>query len=223
MTTDSNASRQPLNTARVLEAAIAFADRNGVDALTMRKIADELGFGVMSLYNHVANKDEMLTGMVDVVAATIAPPSIGGDWRHAMKASALSAHDALIAHPWAASEWSVRIPGPARVRYMDSILRALTDANLSSSLVYHGYHAITMHIVGFTLQQIGYQRSLSGDLHDVASAFLDDMGGNHPHMAEHVHAHLSGEDHGDDFSFVLDLILDGLERANIEVPDLPTG
>ena len=205
--------RRPLSKQRILEAAVTFADEHGVEALTMRKIAEELGFGVMSLYNHVANKEEMLVGMVDLVAGEIEPPSVDGDWKDAMRASATTAHEVLLRHPWAPAEWSRRMPGPERIRYMDSILQVLTEAELGPELVYHGYHAVTMHIVGFTLQQIGYEQGLDGDLEQVASSFLADLSEDYPYMADHVRAHLADDGHGDEFTFVLDLILDGLERA----------
>ena len=213
MATGPPTPRQPLSRQRILEAAVAFADEHGVEALTMRKIADKLGFGVMSLYNHVASKEEMLTGMVEIVAAEIELPSVDAEWKDALRASAASAHDVLLRHRWAPAEWSLRMPGPERIRFMDSILRVLTEAELAPELVYRGYHAVTMHIVGFTLQQIGYEQGLDGDLDQVASQFLADLSDDYPYLADHVRAHLADDGHGDEFGFVLDLILDGLERA----------
>jgi len=207
-------TRQPLSSERILEAAIIFADEYGVEALTMRKVATTLGFGVMSLYNHVANKEEMLTGMLDIVVAQITPPAVAGDWKATMRASAASANAVLLKHHWAAAEWSRRMPGPARIRYMDSILRVLTEAELRPDLVYRGYHAITMHIVGFTLQQVGYLQFLDADFEQIANSFLSNVEGEHPYIAEHVRAHMTDDDHGDEFGFVLDLILDGLERSD---------
>ncbi|MEM7287958.1 MAG: TetR/AcrR family transcriptional regulator [Actinomycetota bacterium] len=200
---------------RILAEAVAFADEHGVDALTMRKLADRLGAGAMSLYTYVKNKDDMIEGMVDLVTAEIELPA-EGEWRGAMRDSARSAHHVLLAHPWAAHEWTSRMPGPARLAYMESILRSLAEAGLDEGLVYRGYHAVTMHIVGFTIQELGYQNFPSGqDLGAVARAFLDDLAvADLPHLALHVEAHLSDEDHGDEFGFVLDLILDGLDRAN---------
>lgn len=207
-------SRKPLTRERILDAAVTFADEHGVDALTMRKVAKALGAGVMSLYNHVAHKEEMLFGMVDRVVGELEQPSFDDDWKQAMRDSAKAAHTMLMRHRWAAAEWSRQMPGPQRIRYMDAILRVLTDAGLQPHVVYHGYHAITMHIVGFALQQIGYEQVLGEDFEQMASAFLADLSDTHPHMAEHVRAHLDDEDHGDEFTFVLDLLLDGLERAN---------
>ena len=205
---------------RILAEAVVFADNHGVDALTMRKLADQLGAGAMSLYTYVKNKDDMIEGMVDLVTAEIELPA-GDDWRQAMRDSARSAHEVLMAHRWAAGEWTSRMPGPARLAYMEAILRTLAEAGLDDGLVYRGYHAVTMHIVGFTIQELGYQNFPSGqDLGTVARSFLDDLAAaDLPHLAVHVHAHLSDEDHGDEFGFVLDLILDGLQRANGEPAD----
>lgn len=206
-------SRQPLSRSRILAAAVSFADAHGVDALTMRKIADILEFRVMSLYNHVANKQEMLSGMLDVVVGEIDPPPTTGSWKDVMQASAAAAHDVLSRHPWAASEWSKHLPGPHRLRYIESILQILTEADLGAEIVYRGYHAVTMHIVGFTVQEVGFEQALSADLDEMANAFLEEMGSEFPYMAEHVRGHLDDHDHGDEFGFVLGLILDGLDRA----------
>lgn len=206
--------RQALSKQRILEAAVAFADKHGVETLTMRKVADALGFGVMSLYNHVANKEEMLVGMVDVVAAEIEPATVEGDWKDAIRTSAAAANKVLLSHPWAPLEWSRLMPGPARFRFMDSILQALTEAGLRPDLVYRGYHAVTMHIAGFTLQQIGYEQALHTGLHEIASNLIVTLADDYPYLADHIRAHLDDDDHGDEFGFVLDLILDGLERAN---------
>ena len=209
------AAKPPLTRERILAEAVAFADEHGVDALTMRKLAERLDAGAMSLYTHVRNKDDMIEGMIDLVTADMVVPE-GSDWRAAMRRSASSAHQVLLAHPWAAEGWTSHMPGPARLALMDGILRCLTQAGLDDELVYHGYHAITMHIVGFTIQELGYRNLPSGqELGDVARAFLDHLAAAElPHLARHVQAHLSDHDHGDEFGFVLDLVLDGLERAN---------
>ncbi len=215
MANHKNEPKLALTRERILSEAVAFADIYGVDALSMRKLAEQLGAGTMSLYNHVANKDEMIEGMVDVVSAEIDHPDVGDDWRSAMRASAASAHAVLIAHKWAAGEWSRRSPGPERLRYMDAILRTLTEAGLSSTVVYHGYHAITMHIVGFTIQELGYLAMPVGiDLDALATSFLGGLEkADMAHLAQHVRDHVD-DGHGDDFGWVLDLILDGLERSS---------
>lgn len=205
----------PLTRDRILAEAVAHADAHGVAKLSMRKLADQMGVGAMSLYTHVKNKDDMIVGMVDRIVGEVDLPT-GGDWRQALLDSSTSAHRVMLAHPWCADEWSRRMPGPARLQLMDAILRTLTDAGLDDSLVYRGYHAVTMHIVGFTIQSIGYRDFPSGDdLSDVADSFLASLEATDlPHLAAHVTAHLADHDHGDEFAFVLDLILDGLERAN---------
>lgn len=208
-------ARAPLTPERVLQAAVDFADEHGVEALSMRELARELGFGVMSLYNHVANKDELLDGMVDRVASEIeAPSSPSGDWRHALRETALSAHRTLLRHPWASAMWSNRTPGPARLRYFDSILRGLREAGFSVETACRGFHAITTHVLGFTLQKLDFPVDRR-DLSNVASGFLAKMStGDHPYFAEHVQHHIDAPHQGDSFEFVLDLILDGLERGD---------
>lgn len=215
MAKQTNEAKIALTRDRILVEAVAFADVHGVDALSMRKLAEQLGAGTMSLYNHVANKDEMIEGMVDVISGEIDHPLRGDDWRSAMRASAASAHAVLLAHKWAAAEWSRRSPGQARLRYMDAILRTLSEAGLCPAVVYHGYHAITMHIVGFTIQELGYLAMPAGiDLDALAANFLGGLEkANMPHLAQHVSDHV-GDDHGDEFGWVLDLILDGLDRSS---------
>jgi len=207
-------ARDPLTRERVLRAAVAFADEHGIEALSMRELARELGSGVMSLYNHVASKDELLDGMVDRVAGEIeAPPPRGGDWRRALRETALSAHRTLLRHPWAGALWSTRTPGPARLRYFESILRALREAGFSVDTACRGFHAVTTHVLGFTLQKLDFPVD-ERDLSDVARDFLAEMStADHPYFAEHVRHHIDAPHRGDSFGFVLDLILDGLERS----------
>ena len=218
MTNEPNTpqSKLALSRQRIVAEAVAFADTEGVDALSMRKLAERLGVGAMSLYRHVSNKDEMIEAMVDEICREIEPPEVTGDWRRSIRASSASAHRVLLAHPWAAGQWTRRGPGTVRLRYMEALLAALTAAGLTPELVYKGYHAVTMHIIGFTIQELGY-RTGPGQI-DLDAAANEFLSGGHseavPHLAAHVRAHLSGEDHGDEFGFVLDLILDGLERAN---------
>ena len=92
--------RRPLSRDRILREAVKLADKKGIDSLTMRKLGQELGFEAMSLYNHVANKDDLLEGMLDLVLAETEPPSASGEWDEAIRESAISVHDALRRHPW---------------------------------------------------------------------------------------------------------------------------
>jgi AcrR family transcriptional regulator len=129
--TDTNAARNPLSKERVLRAAIALADADGLEAVSMRRLAKELGVEAMSLYNHVANKDEILAGIIDAVASEIDLPSDEGDWKTAMRRSAISARDVLLRHRWASSLWMTRQSGGlARMRHGDWMLRTLRKAGL---------------------------------------------------------------------------------------------
>lgn len=210
-------STESLSRERILAAAVEFADEVGVDKVSMRKLADRLGVGTMSLYNHVANKDEMLVEMVDLVCEQIEWPDDSQQWRAAITNVATSTHRVLMQHPWAADEWiGGRMPGPKRFELLDAILATLERSGLHASLVYRGYHAVTMHIVGYTIQEIGYARSLGDrDLAEMAAGLVEGMADSGlASLARHVQEHISGNDHGDEFGFVLDLLLDGLEREN---------
>jgi AcrR family transcriptional regulator len=204
-------SRIPLTRDRVVQAAVAIADDVGVDALSMRKLARELGYEVMSLYNHVANKDDLLDAMVDAVAAEITVAS-NDDWKTAVRSIATSAHDALLRHPWASALWSNRWPGPMRLRHMESILVALEGAGLPAEAVDMGFHAITMHVQGFTLQKVSF--GLAAKLDESAARFLREVPADeYPRLTGHVQYHLAGSSQPGAFGFVLDLILEGLERS----------
>jgi len=206
--------RTPLNPERVFRTAVALADKRGVEALSMRALAAELGFGVMSLYNHVANKDEVFEGMAELVANEIEAPTSGNeDWKAAMREIAVSAHHVLLRHPWAAAKWSNVGPGPKRLRHMEAILRCLREAGFSAEVACRGFHAISTHILGFTLQKLDFPLERE-ELPDAARAFLKELSTDEfPYFAEHVRQHIDGPNHGDDFEFVLDLILEGLERG----------
>jgi AcrR family transcriptional regulator len=193
-------------------AAVTIADEEGVEGLAMRTVARTLGFEVMSLYNHVANKDDLLDAMVDAVAAEIDTPSPDEDWKGALRHLAMSAHDALLRHPWASALWSNRWPGPARMRHMEAILGALERAGLPASAVDMGFHAITTHVQGFTLQQLSFGNA--GDVDDAATRFLRQVPEEEfPRFTGHVRYHLEGSSQPGAFGFVLDLVLDGLERS----------
>lgn len=201
---------------RILSEAVAFADEHGLDGLSMRKLAERLGVAAMSLYTHVANRDELIAAMVDRVVEEIELPDAEDEWRRSLRSSAASAHAILLDHPWVAPEWTRRMPGPARLRYMDAILATLDAAGLDRLLVYRGYHAITMHIVGFSIQEDGYRSSTGGaPVADLADRFLEGFeSAGLTHLAAHVRAHLEPDAHPDEFVWILDLLLDGLERAN---------
>ena len=209
--------RARLTRDRVLRAAMDLADEGGIEAVTMRRLARALGVEAMSLYYYAANKDDILTGIVDLVVREIDLPATEGDWQAAIRASAISAHRVLRRHPWACNLlMSAPRILPGRLRYIDALLSRLGEARLPADLTDLAYHALDSHILGFTLWEAGYT-SASRDLPpDFAATFLRDLPmEDYPHLADHVAYHLrppSASRKGE-FEFVLDLILDGLERA----------
>ena len=209
----SQNDRTPLSRERILATAIEIADEHGAAGLSMRKLAKQLGYEVMSLYNHVANKDDLLDGMVDTVAGGIALPAEGLPWKPAVREIAVSWHEALVRHPWAAAMLSQRWPGPNRWRHMDTLLRLLSTADLPDDVADLGFHAITMHIQGFTQQQIAYS-AMVPDEEAMLERFRAEVSAEvFPHIVAHVRYHNETGGPLDEFGFVLDLILDGLERA----------
>ncbi len=206
------AFREPLTRDRVLTSAIALADRAGVGGLSMRKLAGEVGFEVMSLYHHVANKDDLLDAMVDLVAAGVVTPPETAPWREALRATAVSIHHSLLSHPWSAPLWSSRPPGPARLALMETLLRTLARSGLPHDLAHHGFHAVNNHVLGYSLQEQSFEVRGAAEMAAMARDFLAGLPAEtYPHLAAHVREHLEGPAPGRSFEFVLDLILDGLE------------
>jgi AcrR family transcriptional regulator len=208
-------ARAPLTRERVLRAAVELADTSGIESLSMRKLGQELGVEAMSLYNHVANKDEILDGIVDLVFGEIALPSGEGDWKPAMRNRAISAHEALIRHPWAPSLMQSRTrPGPATMRHHDSVLGSLRNAGFTLVMAAHAVSVIDGYVYGFALQQINIPLQSREQVAVVGEGILRQLAGEYPHLAEMItdHAMKPGYDYAKEFEFGLDLILDGLER-----------
>jgi AcrR family transcriptional regulator len=198
----------------VLAAAIALADDGGIEALSMRRLARELGVEAMSLYNHVANKDEILDGIVEVITEEAELPPEGTEWKAAIRESAISTRDMFVRHPWASRLWMSRQGGgSARLRRGDWLLRTLREAGLSTELTYHAYHIVESHILGFTVQQLNFPYS-GDELEGIANRFLARLpAGEYPDFVEHVKQHLEPHEGAEGgFELGLDLILDGLER-----------
>jgi AcrR family transcriptional regulator len=210
-------ARAPLTRERVLRVALALADESGIAALTMRKLGEALGVEAMSLYNHVANKDELLDGIVDLVYGEIDLPSGEDDWKIAMRARAVSARLALSHHRWAIGLMASRTaPGPATLRHHDAVIGSLRDAGFSIELTAHAFSVLDGYICGFVLQEASLPVDSAGQTAEVASAMLAQMPRDvYPHLTELTTEHIlkPGYDYGDEFAFGLDLILDGLERA----------
>ncbi|WP_285100778.1 TetR/AcrR family transcriptional regulator C-terminal domain-containing protein [Promicromonospora sp. MEB111] len=232
--------RTTLTRARVLESAVALADRDGLGALTMRSLARELGIEAMSLYHHVASKEDLLDGVVDVVAAEIqdavalldplpddAPPS---GWKPAMRRQILTARAVLLRHPWASTVLETRTSFSLHiVRYCDSLLGLMRHGGFSWDLVHHAMHALGSRAFGFSQELFEPDGATAGSAagggaregaDDEATALLQQMADQVPHMvemlAEVAHdepgATLGWCDDQTEFEFGLDLILDGLDR-----------
>src|SRR5215467_3732189 len=207
--------RRPLSRERILAAALELVDEQGIDALSMRKLGQALGgYEAMSLYNHVANKNDLLDGILDLVLAEMDPPDPKGGLP-AIRTSALSAHEALKRHPWAAS--MLMSPSgirPARIAYMEALLAALRGTGLSADTTYHAYHVLEAHIIGFSLWASTHGK-LPEHIED-ARAWFEEMipVERLPYLHEHGLQHLEDGPHQDvsAFEFALDLLLVGLER-----------
>jgi AcrR family transcriptional regulator len=216
--TDTSAKpRAPLSRERVMRAAVALADKGGIESLTMRRLGQELRVEAMSLYNHVANKEDIVDGIVDLVFGEIDVPSDGAGWKTAMRQRAISARDVLLRHPWATSLMQSRTkPGPATLRHNDSVLGSLRAAGFTVEMAAHAFSVMDGYIYGFALQQMNLPSHSSEEATQLAEGILRQLPANeYPHLAEMIteHAMNPGYDYADEFEFGLDLILDGLERV----------
>ena len=209
--------RIPLSRERVLRAAVALADESGIGSLSMRKLGDALGVEAMSLYNHVANKDELLDGMIDVVFSEIDLPSGGADWKTAMRRRAVSARQALSRHRWAIGLMESRTsPGPATLRHHDAVIGSLRGAGFSIAMAAHAFSVLDSYIYGFALQEANLPFGTAEETAEVAQMILAQFPlDEYPHLTELTVEHVlqPGYDYGNEYEFGLDLILDGLENA----------
>jgi len=209
-------AKTPLKRERVLRAALVLADSSGIDSLTMRNLGRELGVEAMSVYNHVANKNDILDGIVDLVFSEIELPIEGAEWKPAMRKRAISAHEALLRHPWATSLMQSRTkPGPATLRHHDTVLATLRKAGFTVVMAAHAFSVIDGYVYGFALQQINIPLQTPEQVAEVGEGILRQLAGTYPHLAEMIteHAMKAGYDYAEEFQFGLDLILDGLEEA----------
>ena len=208
--------RLPLNRERVLETAIALADADGLESLSMRRLGRELGVEAMSLYNHVANKDDLLDGLADLVIGEIEVPSSAGDWRAAMRRRAISAREMLARHPWAGGLMESRTnPSPTRSRYAEAVIGSLRQAGFSIEMAIHAFFTLDSYIYGFAVQEQNLPSGTPEELAGMAGLILGTLPADeYPHLREVVVDHVMnvGFDYADEFEFGLDLILDGLAR-----------
>jgi AcrR family transcriptional regulator len=219
--------RVPLSKERVLRAAVELAARDGIESLTMRKLADELGAGAMSLYHYVPNKEELLDGMVDIVFGEIELPPTDVDWRTAMRRRAISTREVLNRHRWAVGLMESRTtPGPASLRVHDAVLGCLREGGFSIELTIQAYSVLDAYIYGFALQE----KSVPFESAEEAAAVAEEqvrefaelaeerqfaaLAEEFPYLAEVVAGHVAevGYDFATAFEYGLDLILDALEQ-----------
>ena len=207
--------RPQLTRQRVMTVAIELADRDGIDSISMRKLAQELGVEAMSLYTHVRNKDDLLDGMVDAVIGQIPISADGAGWKASLRQMALAARSVILRHPWAARTIETRsAPGPAALRYVNAVIGIFREGGFSIAQAHHGLHILGSRALGFTQDLFDD----SGDLDpETAARLADALGATHPYVVEMAlavtHSGALGPcDDDAEFEFALDLILDGLAR-----------
>jgi AcrR family transcriptional regulator len=216
-TTSPAEKRVPLNRERVLSGALAVADAEGVDALTMRLLAEHLGVKPMALYHHFANKSEIIDGIVDLVFSEIELPSTSGEWRPEMKRRACSARQVLRRHPWSIALLQSRThPGPATLRHHNAVIGTLRGAGFSVVMTAHAYALLDSYIYGFALSEASLPINGPETVAEVAeSMMLQYLAKDYPHLSEFSAEHIlkPGYDFGQEFEFGLELVLDGLTRS----------
>lgn len=213
--------RLPLSRDRVLEAALAVADKGGASALTIRALAEHLGVQPMAPYHHVANKQEILDGILDLVFSEIELPTPGGDWRTELTRRAHSARRALRRHPWAiAILQSGTAPGSATLRHHDAVIGTLREAGFSVTMTAHAYALLDSYVYGFALSETALPINGPETVAEVAESMmrqhpLDD----YPYLAEFSTEHILQPDYdfGSEFDFGLELVLDGLARVLVAI------
>lgn len=216
----ARAKRAPLSRERIVTAAIAVADEHGEAGVTMRAIAARLGVEAMSLYNHVAGRDDILDGMVDAVFGEIDLPTSTMDWKEAMRARAASSRSVLRRHPWAVGLLDSRKqPGPATLRHHDAVLGALRAGGFSVAMAAHAFSVIDSYLYGFVLQESSLPFTSDAELDEIAGDILRDLPTDaYPHLTELIaeHALQPGYDYADEFAFGLSLILDALHPDEVQ-------
>lgn len=212
--------RAPLSKERVLRCAVGLADAGGIDSLSMRKLAESLGVEAMSLYNHVANKEEILGGIVELIMSEIHVPA-GDDWKAALRRRALSAHEVLLRHPWAPGLIESRTShGPAGLKQSDAVLGVLRGAGFSLEHAYQAFLTLDSYVYGFTLQEVAFPHAPADVPAAVERLRPEIPASEYPHIAEMMgfvvrmrRARGRQQAYEAEFEFGLDLILDGLERV----------
>jgi len=210
-------ARMPLSRERVLRAAVELADAAGLAALSMRRLGQSVGVEAMSLYNHVASKDDLLDGMVDAVFAEIDLPSVGEPWQPELRRRAFSQREAIRRHPWAAPLMESRTsPGPATLRHHNAVVGCLRAQGFSVAMAAHAFSLLDAYVYGFVLQETTLPFETADEAAEVAATMLPAISPEeYPYLVELATEHVlqPGYDYGDEFEFGLDLVLGGLARA----------
>ena len=213
-------SRAPLDRERVLRAAMALADADGIGALSMRRLGRALGVEAMSLYNHVSNKDEILAGLVDIIVADIEVPEGAGDWKEAMRRRAISMRRAFALHPWALGLLESRkSAGPAALRYFDSVLGVLRRAGFSAAMALRAFSILDSYAYGFVIQEKNLPSGSTAEVREGVKRFFRQLpAGEYRYLAEIMVdvALKSGFDFEKEFEFGLGLLLETLESIRDE-------
>jgi AcrR family transcriptional regulator len=215
----NGASRAPVSRDRAVQVAVALADAGGIESLSMRKLARELGVEAMSLYYHVKSKEDILDGMVDIVFSEIAVPSAGAEWKTAMRQRAESTRSVLARHPWAISLMDSRTtPGAETLKHLDAVIGCLVDRGFSIPMAAHAMSLLDSYVRGFALQEASLPLDESGDIGAAAENILEQqqmMAGAFPRLGEMAAKLIlqPGYAYGNEFAFGLRVILDGIEAA----------
>jgi AcrR family transcriptional regulator len=210
-------TRRPLTRDRILEAALELVDEQGLEALTMRRLGQQLGFEAMSLYNYVANKEDVIDGMLELVLAEAELPRMADDWASAVRETAISVHGALQRHRWAGGQLIAygRVR-PARLQYMESLLTQLREGGLPAEAAYVAYHILDAHIFGFSLWEASHTFS-EEDVAEMSEVFEKVITPEQfPYLREHGQQHFDEGPHQDAnaYELGLDLIIDGLKKMH---------
>jgi AcrR family transcriptional regulator len=208
--------RPGLTRERILVGAIALADEIGIEALTIRRLAKALAVKPMAIYHHIASKDEIIDGMVDIVFSEIDLPPTDGEWTAAIRIRCMSLRSVLAHHPWAPPLMESReVPAPATLRHHDAVLGCFLRGGLSYELTAHAYAVLDSYLYGFALQDAYLPGDGGQDIADLAEDMIETTMADYPSLAAFTTQHVikPGYAFGNSFEFGLDLILDGISRA----------
>ncbi|RXZ46610.1 TetR family transcriptional regulator [Agromyces fucosus] len=211
--------REKLTKDRVIDAAIAIADDGGLEAISMRRVGEQLAVEAMALYRHVSNKDELVNSMVERVAARFSVPPTETGWKGALRASGIAAYEVLKEHPWASAPLASRgHVGPERLRYVDAVLDRLREGGLSVQLAHYALHAYDGHVMGSMHRQARNDGEADAGV-EVAALRAGELSAQYPRIAESMTEAVHDEDA--EFELILDLILDGFDRLAQAGPSRP--